>query len=102
MQPLLRPEDIYNGKPRKVQLSLRKIQDDVNDDANAPTTSIEEESKYVSQVCCHTFEKKKFERLILSYRYFIYVHINPSFSLYFRSNRSLKCCAILPKYQTIT
>ena len=51
MQPLLRPEDIYNGKPRKVQLSLKTIQDDVNDDANAPTTSIEEESKYVSQVC---------------------------------------------------
>ena len=52
MQPLLRPEDIYNGKPRKVQLSLRKIQYDVNDDANAaPTNANEEESKYVSQVC---------------------------------------------------
>jgi len=50
MQPLLRPEDIYNGKPRKVQLSLRKIQDDVNDDANTPTNSNEEESKYVSQI----------------------------------------------------
>ena len=51
MQPLLRPEDIYNGKPRKVQLSLRKIQDDVNDDSNAPTNANEEENKYVSQVC---------------------------------------------------
>ena len=51
MQPLLRPEDIYNGKPRKVQLSLRKIKDDVNDDANAPTNANEEESKYVSEVC---------------------------------------------------
>ena len=51
MQPLLRPEDIYNGKPRKVQLSLGNILDDVNDDANAPTNSNEEESKFVSQVC---------------------------------------------------
>ena len=51
MQPLLRPEDIYNGKPRKVQLSLGKILDDVNDDANTPTNSNEEESKFVSQVC---------------------------------------------------
>ena len=63
---------------------LRKIQDDVNDDANTPTNSNEEETKYVSEVCSlfrasiwFLFYEDHYYYIL--YRYFIYVHVNPSF-----------------------